>query len=328
LLTLPAARPEPRAPDVHGYWGVAIGMYPEEAHRRAFPFPPDLEEVAELGASHVMLAIPWHSHDLHASSIGPGAESIDDGTFLRVAARVREAGMAPVVMPFVRLEHAARDEWRGVIDPADRDLWWRSYRDFILHYARLSRVARAPLFAIGSELSSMTGPEDASHWRALARDVRAVFPGRLAYVSNHDALDRRAAFSSVDVVGVSAYFELTDDPDASEEVLERAWRSIAARLSRFAGEVRRPVVLFELGYPSSDGGAVHPWDYTLGSMLDLEEQRRAYHASIEAILDTPAIEGALFWTWFGPGGPDDRWYTPRAKPAEGELRRLLHARAR
>jgi len=303
-------------------------MYPDEARRQGFSFPPDLEEVAQLGASHVTLAVPWQSRDLHASTIAPGEESIDDDTFIEVAARVRQAGMSPVVMPFIRLEQAARDEWRGVLEPDDRDLWWRAYRRFILHYARLAQRARAPLFAIGSELSSMTGSRDAAHWRALAAEVREVFPGRIAYVTNHDALDRRAAFASVDVVGVSAYFELTRDPDASQEVLRQAWREVAARLASFSHEVHRPIVLFELGYPSVDSGAVHPWDYTLGSMLDLEEQRRAYHAAVEAILETPAIEGALFWTWFGPGGAEDRWYTPRAKPAEAELRRLLYARAR
>ena len=33
------------------------------------------------------------------------------------------------------------------------------------------------------------------------------------------------------------------------------------------------------------------------------------------------LAGALFWNWWGPGGPEDRWYTPKGKPAEAVLRR-------
>jgi len=328
LLMMPSWAPEPAPPEVSGYWGLALGMYPAEARRRGFDFPPDVQELADLGATHVTLAIPWHSDDVHASTIAPGPESVDDAQLLAVAERVRRAGLAPVIMPFIRLTHGKRSDWRGAIEPEDAELWWRSYRRFILHYARLARSARAPLFAIGSELTTMTGDENSARWAELAAAVRAVYPGRIAYVTNHDALDRRAAMHSVDVVGVSAYFELTDDPEAEPAVLRAAWRGIVSDLRDFGREVQRPIVLFELGYPSADGGAVHPWDYTSGSVVDLEEQRRAYHAAVEAIADAPEIEGALFWTWFGPGGPHDRWYTPRGKPAEAELRRLMMARAR
>ena len=56
---------------------------------------------------------------------------------------------------------------------------------------------------------------------------------------------------------------------------------------------------------------------------DLEEQRRCYAALERALPAMPSVEGAIFWAWLGEGGALDRWYTPRAKPAEAIVRRIL-----
>ena len=41
-------------------------------------------------------------------------------------------------------------------------------------------------------------------------------------------------------------------------------------------------MLTEVGYPSVDGGAVWPWDYTRGGAVDVEEQRRGFAALARA----------------------------------------------
>jgi hypothetical protein len=74
-------------------------------------------------------------------------------------------------------------------------------------------------------------------------------------------------------------------------------------------------MITEVGWPSVDGGAVHPWDYTADGAVDVEEQRRAYRAFARAWGGT-ALAGVFFWEWSGAGGAADRGYTPRDKPAE------------
>jgi len=231
----------------------------------------------------------------------------------------------------VRVRGGSPGDWRGVIRPSDPDAWWRSYGRFVLAQARLAARERVELFAIGSELTSMTVPEHAARWGALARSVREVYPGPLTVSLNHDALDRTAPVAHVDVVGVSAYFPLADDPDASGAELRLGWARAAARLRALAARTAKPLVLLEVGYPSMDGGAVRPWDYTTSAPIDLLEQHAAYRAFVDTATapDASFLRGAFAWTWLGPGGPHDRWYTPRDKPAERELRRLLrHATTR
>lgn len=319
--------PEAPAPPPQGWWGMAIGLYEREARARELPFPPDLEPVAALGGNAVLLPVAWEQRDVEASRIAPGPSTARDATVRRVAAEARGRGLSVALMPMVRLAQApARDHWRGVIQPAAPDAWWSSYRRFVAHYAELAARSGVSLLAVGTELSSMSGPAHAPRWRQVARVARARFDGPIAYVANHDALDLRAPFEAVDVVGVSAYFPLTDDLDAPERQLRAAWRRHARRLARLGRETGKPIVLFEVGYPSVDGGAVRPWDYTTGAPIDLEEQRAAYAAFAAATVEARWLRGAFFWTWFGPGGPHCRYYTPRGKPAGAVARRYLAER--
>jgi len=90
---------------------------------------------------------------------------------------------------------------------------------------------------------------------------------------------------------------------------------------RWAKRIKRPLIFTEGGYPSADGGAVHPWDYTVNAPPDLEEQRRAFEAFVQTWDGVPQLGGVFFWDWYGDGGPTDTRYTPRGKPAQAVIRR-------
>ena len=87
-------------------------------------------------------------------------------------------------------------------------------------------------------------------------------------------------------------------------------------------------IFTEVGYPSLDGGAVNPWDYTQVTAVDLEEQRRAFSAFIKSWNGVEQLGGVFFWDWYGKGGAKDRRYTPRGKPAADEIKRWFGRLAR
>jgi hypothetical protein len=86
-------------------------------------------------------------------------------------------------------------------------------------------------------------------------------------------------------------------------------------LDRLARRVGRRVVLTEVGYGSIDGANRRPWDHTATGPVDLAEQRDCYAAFCATAGRAPRLAGVYFWNWFGVGGPNDRGYTPRGKPA-------------
>ena len=87
----------------------------------------------------------------------------------------------------------------------------------------------------------------------------------------------------------------------------------------------RPILFTEVGYPSRRGAATDPWNYAARRPGDLEGQRRCYRAFAEAWEGVPELAGAFFYLWWGEGGPEDRDYTPRGKPAAHELSRWFNA---
>ena len=318
-------RPPPE--DGLGLWGVGLGAWPREARARGFAFPPDLDEVRALGANHVLVPITMEQETISSSTVGAGEETLSDADLAALVRASHRAGLNVTLMPLVEVRRGDRDHWRGVLRPQNAERWWNAYEQTLCHYADLAHRESVSTLVVGSELSSLATPAHRQRWARVSEAVRARFGGRLAWVSNHDALEQRAALEFVDVAGVSAYFPLADDPDAPPHFLERRFREITEVLATYQREVDLPLVLFEVGFPSIDGGAMVPWDYTSGAPIDLEEQRAAYAAVRYALTDADFVEGALFWGWFGPGGPHDRYYTPRGKPAERELAELLRSRA-
>jgi len=282
-------------------------------------FDQALTELAQAGATHVALNVFWAQRDVRSNSIRPTeAATVGGAQLRRTIARARDLGLEVIVFPILRVEQRATGQWRGTVQPRDVDAWWSSYRAFILHYAAVAAQEGATALVVGSELASTEHWRD--RWYALIGAVRLQYAGTVVYSANWDHYDKVSFWSRVDAIGVSAYFELTSDSEASVDDLARAWEPHRRSLVAYARRLNRPLWITEVGYPSRDGGAVRPWDYTADTRVDLEEQRRAFAAFARAWGRRDGLSAVLFWNWWGRGGPDDRSYTPRGKPSLSVIR--------
>jgi glycosyl hydrolase family 113 len=296
--------------------GIALGLYGDG---QGSDFSRMLGEIADLGADHVSLVVSWRQHDVRSDLLAPTAgTTLPDDQVREVIRAARKARLKVFLFPIIEVEIRRPLEWRGTIHPGDVDAWWQGYEKFILHYAAIAGEEKADLFAVGSELVSTETWQE--RWYHLISAVKKLYRGKLLYSANWDHYEQVSFWERVDYVGVTAYNELTKKSDASEAELASAWKDVREKLVAFARKVNRPLIITEIGYTSQDGAAVHPWDYTLRSKLDLEEQRRCYAAFVAAWKDEPALAGVFWWNWWGAGGPTDTSYTPRGKPAEDVLR--------
>jgi len=205
-----------------------------------------------------------------------------------------------------------------VIKPSDPDTWWAQYETFILHYAAIAAETKIGLLSIGSELVSLE-PERARFEHLIAR-VRAVYSGRIIYSANWDHYRPVTFWDLLDYVGMTGYHALAKTTTPTLADLEGGWSAVKKDIVAFSHEIGRPVIFTEIGYPSQDGTAMHPWDYTTSDPVDLEEQYLCYRAFFNVWKDEPALGGVYFWNWWGAGGPTDGWYTPKGKPAEKVVR--------
>jgi len=219
----------------------------------------------------------------------------------------------------VLLIDAADDDWRGTLKPTDEGAFWRSYDSFLCHYLDLAEVTGVDLFSIGSELSSLEHRREA--WRRLIANARGRYRGFLTYSANWDHVHAPRFFGQLDLVGMTAYFSLTDEKDPSFAELVQAWRDIGQSLQRSVGPIGKPVVFTELGYPSQDGANSNPWNYQMNKQaIDLEEQSMCFAAFVEAAPEMAFLRGAYLYDYFDSGGPEDHSYSPRGKPAMAHWR--------
>ncbi|MBP8809441.1 MAG: hypothetical protein KBG48_31605 [Kofleriaceae bacterium] len=290
--------------------GVALGLWAPLAEDVV---PTAVAELAALGATDVALVVPWRAADVHAIEIAPGPVTPSDDAVGAAIEAARARGLAVTVFPILMLDKVAPGQWRGTLAPTDVDAFWTSYERFILHYAALAHRHGAAALLVGSELGSTEGWRD--RWFHLIGRARRLFRGRLLYSANWDHYRQVSFWARLDGIGVTGYFELTTDDDASVATLAAAWRAARDPLVATARTLGKPLWLTEVGYVSRDGATRAPWDYLRKTRIDLEEQRRAYAALIEAWSGVPELAGLFAWEWSGAGGPTDGGYTPRGKPA-------------
>lgn len=303
--------------------GVALGLFASHAD---WDYGPLLDEIRDLGATHVLIAVVWTQKTMSSARIHrqPGT-SPHDATVVRTLRQARARGLVATLFPIVRLEEHRPDEWRGRIAPAAGvDAWFASYRDFMLTMADLARAGQAARVSVGSELVSLERNDRA--WRALIRDVRARFPGRILYSANWDHFVEVPFWDAVDDVGVTAYFELARDESApGPAALATAWQAPRAALAKLRQRTGKPLIITEVGYPSLVGAARYPWDETRRAPVDLATQAALYDAFCAAFREHAVIDGFYVWNWFGFGGPRDTSYTPRGKPAAAALSACLRS---
>lgn len=288
--------------------GVALGLFASAAD---YDYDPMLAEIADRGATDVLVVVPWYQADVRALAIAPRpGYSPADETVHRTLRQARRRGLRTALMPIVRLTARAPGEWRGVIGPPDVERWFAAYGAFAERMATLAAQGGAARFYVGSELSSMEPHTE--RWRALIAAVRARFGGRLSYSANFDHLDGVAFWDALDEVGLNAYFPMP--PGAEPAALDAAWVDARRRIEPLAAH-GKPIVFAEAGYPSRPTAAERPWDDAGPAPPDPALQARLLDGFCRAWAGADLVDGVYVWNWFGIGGPRDAGFTPRGKPA-------------
>ena len=296
--------------------GVALGLFSADPslEARQSHYTTMLDEIVAAGATDLSLVPRWSQRDVEASTTAPReGTTVPDAELEWVITEARKRGLRLFLMPYIYVEIRERGKWRGTIDPKDSGAWWASYERFILHYAQMAQRHDAVLFSVGSELLSMETKD--ARWRALIAKVREVYTGQLTYSSNWDHFEVPTFWDAVDVVGMTAYQELSKRPDPSWWQLTEGWESFRKRPRIFLLQKQRRFVFTEIGYPSHAWAASRPWDYSGKGESDVALQARCFRAMMDVWHDDQRLAGVYIWNWFGFADHSDRGYSPRGKPS-------------
>jgi hypothetical protein len=311
------------------YHGVAIQVY--SADRAVERYGQMIREIADLGADTVLFSLDAFQKHVESTDIWTDPERTPtDEEWLELFDRAHERNLRIVLMPKILLSDPRGNEWRGKIQPTSWDAWFEEYRNFIVHYATLAERGHVEVFIVGSELVSTEKLTDA--WKRVIAAVRDVYHGRVSYSANWDHYRGIQFWRDLDLIGMTTYHQLSEDPGPSLDALRKSWLPIKREILEWQKGVGKPLLFTEAGWCSQEGCSVEAWNYyrhEKATPAGLREQADCYQAFVDTWADEPAVGGILWWEWsHASRGEKDYGYTPKGKPAERVLRELFRGRER
>ncbi|MEM7518101.1 MAG: hypothetical protein AAF368_14410, partial [Planctomycetota bacterium] len=266
-------------------------------------FGAELDRLQGLGVNWVSIH-PYASIGADGSVRYREIDPEDPPTWLaRPIREAHERGMSIFIKPHLAY-WGSPFSWRGAIqfeDKAKRERFFAEYSTWITQVAAATHEADA--FAIGTELEGMIEADDTvAAMRALTKRVREVTNAHLTYAANWTEYPRVRFWDELDVIGVQAYFPLSEEEDPEEEALRRGWQRVLADLRQLSEKTGKPVVFTELGYDSTADAAVRPWEG--GSRRGAGEaalalQERCTRVALQVLKEERDwLRGSFLWKWF------------------------------
>ena len=194
-----------------------------------------------------------------------------------------------------------------------------AYRSYIFLYAEISEKYALESFCIGTELYQFV-TERPAFWKKLISDIREVYGGKLVYAENWDKIDQVNIWEDLDLIGVDAYFPLSEKTFPSEKEISNGWQKHKSLLGDLASRYEKPILFTEYGYRSIDYALKEPWNsernlYNKNHAL----QARALMVLYEEFWKEDWFQGGYLWKWHqheDSGGLNNDRFTPQNKPAE------------
>jgi Ca2+-binding RTX toxin-like protein len=293
--------------------------------------------IAEDGASQVVIVPTVYMDGLTSTRVyrdnsDPGGHNVDgaprtesDGSIKVAVEKAKALGLEVIFKLHVNMQN---DDWNALIGPPEgstpaqakawADEWFASYKEAVVHYAKLAQEQGVTAFAIGNECESMTVAKYRDYWVDIIEAVRDVYDGQLTYAATWTEALTVSFWDKLDYLGANPYISFTQDsinPSLQElidgwtkpsnvwgvrtPIEEKFGENISAidALRRVAEQYGKKLIFTETGFRSLDGSNATPWMWGNGR-IDEREQYMMHQAFYKVITDR-AGEGWVggYWLW-------------------------------
>jgi sugar phosphate isomerase/epimerase len=258
-----------------------------------------MKELKQLGVNWV--AIHPYAR-IHSSGTVNGFRSrrLQSENFTWLTRPIKEAhrlGLKICIKPHLAY-WGTKFRWRGDIKFDSERQWenfFHSYEQWVSSIATTCKEADA--IVIGTELDKTISHE--KEWRRIIQTLRTITDAPLTYGANWTDYQNVPFWDALDVIGIQAYFPLTDSPGLPDRAkLEQSWERHLKDLDAFAEKWGKSIVFTELGYDVSINAARKPWESGRWSREAEEIQRICLESSLKAIEKDEHVIGAFLWKWF------------------------------
>lgn len=280
--------------------GFTWGFFAGEGGFKTDEACASMDRLISDGINWICITVNCFQESFSSLTIFPmfGRTQTDEEILLAIK-RAKDQGIKVCLKPMVDCLDRA---WRARIhfpeqNPYYWDRWFESYTRFMLHYARLAESAGVDMLCTGCEMAGMDSQAD--RCVTMVSKVREVFSGLIMHNINHGDELRFPWLSAVDVVGISAYYPVTDGINISREVMLENWNKRKEKLIACHELYKKPIMFAEIGMMSEHGFSKKPWEFVHdeGAAFDEEEQAMFYDTCMEAMWDEDWFAGFFWWDW-------------------------------
>jgi len=236
------------------------------------------------------------------------------------ALELKKQGLGIMLKPQLWVGHG---KYTGFIEMETEKDWLileKSYAAFILNYAQLAEKLKIPLFCIGTEMKTFVEKKP-DYWGKLIVKIRNVYSGKITYAANWDEVNHLTFWNQLDMIGIDAYFPLSNSKNPTLAELEKGWEHHKINIKKLAEKYQKPILFTEFGYRSVNYATKEPWSSTkIEGEVNLTLQSEALQSLFNQFWSEKWFAGGFVWKWHAnqqeSGGGNNNRYTPQNKPAE------------
>ncbi|MFT3951637.1 MAG: hypothetical protein QM689_06840 [Oscillospiraceae bacterium] len=287
-----------------------------------------MERLHSNGTDWICIAVNAYQETFSSTRIFPlfGITQSDEDVVFAIQ-KAKNLGMKVCLKPIVNCLDRA---WRARIDfPGENPEYWvswfKSYTNFMLHYAEIAEKTGCEMLCTGCEMAGMDAQD--AHCRRYIAQVRKVYSGILMHNVNHGDELRFNWLDAVDVVGISAYYRVSTPDDHSPEQMKKVWAEKKQVLFQAHKKYGKPILFAEIGVRNEQGCTEYPWDFhnRPDKPIDEREQADFYNSAMQTFWNEPWFSGFFWWDWRAKlpspeKAPLDRDFGIYLKQAETVLR--------
>jgi hypothetical protein len=292
-------------------------------------FKNAVDKAKNAGFNEISLHIQLFQSSLRDNEIYLAPHAPTDLELTNAITYINSTGLNVSLKFFVDVDYNKGSYWRAYIDPANREIWFKNYTTFVKKYAQIAEQYNVKTLSIGTELYYLAKDSTTYNtigWNNLIKDIRNVYSGKLTYGYNHSGENDNGELKfieNLDFVGISGYYPVTNNPNATAAEIEANWDVIVKNnLDPIYNRYKKPIVFTELGYRSITSAGITPWDSNISGTLSVQTQANLYEGLIRSLSKVSYFQGWHLWDWgvtSNDGGLNDKAYTPQNKPAEKVL---------
>jgi Ca2+-binding RTX toxin-like protein len=321
--------------DIQGFGALSEwnGQFSSASANQAF------QTIASLGSNSIELSARiWTQSATTNTVIADPAKTESDASLLAGFQAAHAAGLSVV---FKAAISSLSGTPTSSLAPSDVGSFFASYKAEIVHLASIAQAGGVQTFAIGNEMSSLSGQPYRGYWTDLISAVRQVYHGELTYAAATDEASKVSFWDQVDTIGVNTYPPLTSSNTPTVQDLVHAWSEVPINpyyaaafeykspvdfLHALSEQYGKPVLMTEVGYRSIDGTAIAPGSWTGSGTPNAGAQADAYNAFFQVWTAHGGswLKGVEFWQWDLNNQPNTNGYSVMGKPAEAVVSQYFH----